>query len=109
MLMADQLLLYNDIKKFLDSKEFDITQIAYAFHMAVVKLILDVCVRIRDTSGENKVCLSGGVFLNRIILRESIRILKENSFDVYVNKLVPAGDGGISLGQAYYVMMYCDK
>ena len=109
VLIADQLLLYNDIKKFLDSKEFDINQIAYAFHMAVVKLILDVCVRIRRAFGENKVCLSGGVFLNRIILRESIRVLKENSFDVYVNKLVPAGDGGISLGQAYYAMMYCDK
>jgi hydrogenase maturation protein HypF len=26
-------------------------------------------------------------------------------FDVYVNEQVPAGDAGISVGQAYYLML----
>lgn len=107
--IADQIGLYKIIKDLLTENPDSVSKLAYSFHMALVKMIVDICIRVREDSGENKVCLSGGVFLNRILLGECMRSLKENSFEVYVNRLVPAGDGGISTGQAYYGMMLLDE
>jgi hydrogenase maturation protein HypF len=45
------------------------------------------------------VVLSGGVFQNRYLIETSIFLLKQSGFDVFINNLVPANDGGISLGQ----------
>ena len=44
--------------------------------------------------------MSGGVFQNRILLRELGRSLEDKGFDVLTQKKVPANDGGLSLGQA---------
>jgi hydrogenase maturation protein HypF len=74
--------------------------------MAIVDMIVRCCMIIRQEIGENKVCLSGGVFNNRLILTKSIVALKEQSFEVFWNQKVPLGDGGISLGQGYYGLMY---
>ncbi len=82
--------------------KYDIKALSYAFHMAVCAMIRDVCVLIFKETGERNVCLSGGVFNNRIILSESTKLLKKEGFNVYSNEKVPLGDGGISLGQAYY-------
>lgn len=108
MLIADQLMLYNEIKKIVEESNYSVEAIAYSFHMAIVKLVLDICIKIRKEHDENKVCLSGGVFLNRILLKECIKVLEENEFEVYVNEAVPSGDGCISLGQAYYGLMMQD-
>jgi len=40
------------------------------------------------------------VFHNQILLLHLSSMLKEEGFFVYVNRQVPPGDGGISLGQA---------
>jgi hydrogenase maturation protein HypF len=59
-----------------------------------------MCVEVWRATGLRTVCLSGGVFQNRLLtegLRES---LTANRFDVFTNQLVPANDGGISYGQA---------
>ena len=60
---------------------------------------------LRGEIGIDTVCLSGGVFNNRIILGKSQEALSDLGFKVYWNKKVPLGDGGISLGQAYYAML----
>jgi len=52
----------------------------------------------RETS-INKVVLSGGVFQNKYLLEKLIRILIGKNFYIYTNHLVPANDGGVSLGQ----------
>ena len=108
-IIADQVLFYNDIKQLYEKNPEAVERIAYSFHMAMARMILEICDRIRTKSGENKVCLSGGVFLNRILLAECIDLLQNNSFEVFVNEQVPAGDGGISVGQAYYGMLLLDK
>lgn len=48
------------------------------------------------------VVLSGGTFLNRILLETVSLALEEKGFTVYRNEEVPPGDGGICLGQAYF-------
>jgi hydrogenase maturation protein HypF len=64
-------------------------------------MILEICLRLRKQYGIEEVALSGGVFFNRLLLEETIPLLEQDGFTVYTNHCVPAGDGGLSLGQAY--------
>jgi hydrogenase maturation protein HypF len=70
------------------------------FHRSVAMMISEICRAIRDREGLNRICLSGGVFQNLLLLRHTVDILRDNGFEVYVHKNVPPNDGGISLGQA---------
>ncbi len=74
--------------------------IAYKFHVTVKDMVTAVCLRARERYGENRVCLSGGVFQNMLLLDMVQRSLEQNGFQVFVHRTVPANDGGISLGQA---------
>ena len=49
----------------------------------------------------NQVVLSGGTFINRILLKEVVDGLFEKKVNVFINEKVPCGDGGIALGQMY--------
>jgi hydrogenase maturation protein HypF len=46
------------------------------------------------------VVLSGGVFNNDLIFNAMMGSLKQGGLSVYTHSRVPAGDGGIALGQA---------
>jgi hydrogenase maturation protein HypF len=74
-------------------------RIARRFHTTMVKMIVAVCERLRNTSGLNEVVLSGGVFLNALLTREVCAVLGEKRFQVYRQQCVPPNDGGLSLGQ----------
>lgn len=47
------------------------------------------------------IALAGGTFLNRILFQGVKNNLESRGFRVYFNRLVPPGDGGLSLGQVY--------
>ena len=49
----------------------------------------------------NQIAVSGGSFINRILLEEVATGLKNKGKVVYTNEKVPCGDGGIALGQAF--------
>jgi len=70
------------------------------FHNGLALVFVDAAERIRDRTELNRVCLSGGCFLNALLLETMIAEMKERSFEVFFHTEVPAGDGGISLGQA---------
>lgn len=103
--IIDQIKLYEDIKKLKETGEYDSSVISFAFHIALSMAVASVCELIRDDTGENTVCLSGGVFQNRLLLQETVKMLSLKDFNVYTNEYVPSGDAGISLGQAYYGLM----
>lgn len=73
--------------------------IARRFHTTIVELVAELCGRVRQSSGVERVALSGGVFLNVLLSRELPERLAADGFEVYVHERVPAGDGGLSLGQ----------
>ncbi|WP_022763870.1 carbamoyltransferase HypF [Butyrivibrio sp. XPD2006] len=104
-LVFDQVSLFKDIYMCYNTKAADRNAIAYGFHMAVVDMIIRAFTALKKETGLNTVCLSGGVFNNRIILGRAAEELKRCGFEVYWNRKVPLGDGGISLGQAYYAML----
>ncbi|MFP4650388.1 MAG: carbamoyltransferase HypF [Desulfobacterales bacterium] len=70
------------------------------FHTTIIFLFSDVCDRISRETGLKRVVLSGGVFQNPVLLEGMRESLRERGFSVFVNRRVPANDGGISLGQA---------
>jgi hydrogenase maturation protein HypF len=74
--------------------------IAARFHHAVVTLIEDGCLLLRERHGLATVALSGGVFQNLLLLRGAVARLEARGFRVLLHAQVPCNDGGISLGQA---------
>jgi hydrogenase maturation protein HypF len=65
------------------------------FHAGLVEAIVAVCRLI----GERRVALTGGCFVNHLLLEGVVRRLTAEGFTPYWHQRVPAGDGGIALGQ----------
>lgn len=77
--------------------------LAVGFHNAIIAAGTEMASYGRDISKENKIVLSGGVLMNRIIAEGLIESLKSRGFEVFLPSLVPVNDGGISLGQIYAI------
>jgi hydrogenase maturation protein HypF len=80
-------------------KGIAVSRIARRFHTTVVNMIVAVCKKIRQRTGLDTVVLSGGVFHNVLLTRESCTQLETEGFRVYRHEKVPPGDGGLCLGQ----------
>jgi hydrogenase maturation protein HypF len=76
-----------------------VAHIASRFHRTIAELITSACVLARVQSGLNTVALSGGVFQNYLLTEQTVTLLQDEGFKVYVNRRVPPNDGGLSLGQ----------
>lgn len=76
-------------------------RISAKFHNTLTKMILNISQEIRKERDINKIALSGGVFQNNLLLKKCFSSLRNDSFEVFSNFMVPVNDGGISLGQAY--------
>lgn len=74
--------------------------IAASFHQTLVDAFTTVAVEMRKSTGLHRVALSGGCFQNRILLEGMMSRLRHSGFAVYYHRQVPAGDGGVCLGQA---------
>jgi len=70
------------------------------FHNGLVETLAVLSQRLREETGLNRVCLSGGTFQNELLLGGLTAKLRDASFKVYAPSQVPSGDGGLSLGQA---------
>ena len=79
----------------------DAGEIAGAFHLALADLIVSGCERARAEMAVSTVVLSGGVFMNAMLLELASAALLDAHFEVLVPRLLPCNDGGLSLGQAY--------
>jgi hydrogenase maturation protein HypF len=73
--------------------------VARRFHTTLATIIADVCRTLRTETGLNAVVLSGGCFLNALLLTDALDRLAGAGFRVYRHTLVPPGDGGLCLGQ----------
>jgi hydrogenase maturation protein HypF len=74
-------------------------EVAGRFHRTFAAATLEVCRAVRGGTGLNRVCLSGGVFQNDLLLSDVTSRLETCNFEVYVPREAPVGDGGIALGQ----------
>jgi hydrogenase maturation protein HypF len=74
--------------------------ISARFHNTLIHLFDRLCCDLRKSTGIGQVAMSGGVFQNHRLLAGLGQALEKSGFDVITHRLVPANDGGISLGQA---------
>ncbi|HUF38225.1 MAG TPA: carbamoyltransferase HypF [Anaerolineales bacterium] len=81
-------------------EKIPISRISARFHNGVARLVAEICEQLRGQTGVNRVALSGGVFQNLLLLTRTTTALDERGFGLYVNRRVPANDGGLALGQA---------
>lgn len=102
LFVADSIRLLSDLavlKKKYGKKEHAKECLAYFFHHAVAKVIVTIAEMFAEEY--NEVVLSGGSFMNRILLSEVSSGLEQKGLEVYTNEKVPCGDGGIALGQLW--------
>jgi hydrogenase maturation protein HypF len=74
--------------------------ISRRFHNGLVRQFLELASVVRKQASLNRVCLSGGTFHNLYLSQRLEARLTEAGFEVFTQKEVPSGDGGLSLGQA---------
>ncbi len=74
--------------------------VAAKFHKTIIDLFTQIALNCSKQNQIKDIVLSGGVFQNEILLEGITRSLEKQGLNVYSNKLIPANDGGISLGQA---------
>ena len=91
--------MINDIVEDLE-KGLSRGMISRRFHNTLIEMFTGVCLRLRDETGIELVAMSGGAFQNVTLLTGLLRSLTSEGFKVFSHSLVPANDGGLSLGQA---------
>jgi hydrogenase maturation protein HypF len=74
--------------------------ISRRFHNGLAETFARLAVVLRQRTTLNRVCLSGGTFQNDYLLARLSARLESEGFEVFTHTEVPAGDGGLSLGQA---------
>ena len=74
--------------------------ISRRFHNGLVEGFVELATLLQKKTALNRVCLSGGTFHNVYLSQRLEARLSEAGFEVFTQKEVPAGDGGLSLGQA---------
>jgi hydrogenase maturation protein HypF len=74
--------------------------VARAFHRALAEATAAAIHALATAASVDTVVLSGGVFQNVLLLHDLHAALSASSYDVWMNRVVPPNDGGLSLGQA---------
>ena len=74
--------------------------LAAGFHHAVVRATAAAVAECARATGISTVGLTGGVFVNRILLQGLRKTLADKGFDVITHAVLPCNDGGLALGQA---------
>jgi len=75
------------------------TEIAAAFHLGLAIAVAEVCKEIMNDTGISTVALSGGVWQNRVLLNNTIKLLLEYGLKPLLNKSLSPNDENISVGQ----------
>lgn len=81
-------------------KEF----LAKYFHEGLAEIIFEKVLKISEREKIFTVALSGGVFQNIFLLDSVIKKLERKNFKILLNKMIPANDGGICIGQAFFAI-----
>ena len=75
-------------------------RISARFHRGFCTAVADLAAHLARAAGLTHLALSGGVFQNRLVLEGVGERLRRLGLEPLTHRLVPANDGGLSLGQA---------
>lgn len=82
-------------------------EISRRFHNGLVDVFVRISELLRGKTALNRICLSGGTFHNVYLSQHLESRLTNAGFEVFTQHEVPAGDGGLSLGQAMVAAVRC--
>jgi hydrogenase maturation protein HypF len=77
---------------------------AAVFHATLAAALVEWVGSASQATGVRDLVFSGGCVLNQVLMREVKAGLERQGFRVFLPRLVPANDGGLSLGQAWVAM-----
>jgi hydrogenase maturation protein HypF len=77
--------------------------LALEFHKAIATAALEGARRMLAQTGIRRIAVSGGVFQNVLLSELLLPALAEAGFEVYTHRSIPPGDGGIAVGQVYFL------
>lgn len=97
--VIDPALMFEAILKDLQAG-VPVRSIIFRFHYTVAAMVVEGAERARNKKGINSVVLSGGCWHNKYFFEITRQLLLIKGFNVHYHRIVPPGDGGISLGQA---------
>ena len=81
----------------------DKNYLAKFFHESLAEFLVVRCEEIKNSYGIKTVALSGGVFQNSLMTSLTVKKLNLRGFKVLLNKMIPANDGGLCIGQAAHL------
>jgi len=80
-------------------EERTVEERAAGFHASLATLILRQAERVRQMHGIRQIGLAGGVFQNRILTEQAMRLLSDAGFEALLPERLPVNDAAISFGQ----------
>ena len=86
-------------EKFCKGKPHEQAEIAAAFHMGLAAVTAEACKEIMNDTGISIAVLSGGVWQNKILLNNTVKLLIEFGLTPLLNKNLSPNDENISVGQ----------
>jgi hydrogenase maturation protein HypF len=75
-------------------------QRAESFHSSMAEALRVQAGRVRELHHIDQIGLAGGVFQNRILSDQVVRLLETDGFRVHLNELLPCNDAALSFGQS---------
>lgn len=84
-------------------------EISKKFHNTIANISLTLSQIAYQLYGIKDVALSGGVWMNRYLIEQTCKILKNNGYNVLLNKELPPNDGCISYGESVVACSNGDK
>jgi hydrogenase maturation protein HypF len=81
-------------------KNTPVETVSLRYHNGLVEILSRLAECLREEFSLDRICLSGGTFQNGYLLNTLVKKLEISGFEVFTQAEVPAGDGGLSLGQA---------
>lgn len=89
------LLLRRVAREYLESVA--VGEIAFRFHASLARTMLETAMAIGLPNKE--MVIGGGVFQNKLLTEMLLTLAAQNGIKIYYPLLLPAGDGGLALGQ----------
>jgi hydrogenase maturation protein HypF len=76
------------------------TSRADTFHSSLAQALLQQARAVREEHSVDQVGLCGGVFQNRVLAEQSMNLLQDDGFRVFLPSALPCNDAALSFGQA---------